>query len=307
MRTGDVLTVVITTSVTPSSPSTILLSSILDSFRHHCKDLLDCRVILVFDGYDRIAPQARLKKGQVTPEQADCYALYKEKSKSLILSEYYKEAEVTLAVTEGEAEYGSEHKGQNVVKFATSQSQDKKVTFIEPQQRLGFGLAVRSALRMVETPYVWVQQHDWALVMEFPIQSLLQIMQRHKLNEEVPIKYVCLPAVRMLSYASCADVVEYPNLKSLTSTLKGDFNPELRSDVKIPLTPLFFWHDKPHVACTAHYLARVFPTRLAMLRGDFIEDKVGQRARAQMKDGQVSNPESPCCQFKFSNVSMVLD
>jgi hypothetical protein len=30
----------------------------------------------------------------------------------------------------------------------------------------------------------------------------------------------------------------------------------------------------------------VFPTRLAMRRGEFIEDKIGQRARAQMKEGQ---------------------
>lgn len=288
MRTSDALTVVITTSVTPSSPSTILLSSILESFHQHCKDLAGCRVILVFDGYDRIAPQARLKKGQVTPDQANCYALYKGKSKKLFLSEHYEDAEVTLTVTEGQAEYGSEHKGQNVVNFTTSQTQDKKITFIEPQQRLGFGLAVRTALRMVDTPYVWVQQHDWALVSEFPVQSLLQIMQHHKLNEDIPIKYVCLPAVRMLSYTTCADVVEYPKLKSLTATLKGNFVPELQPDVKIPLTPLFFWHDKPHIACTAHYLARVFPTRLAMLRGDFIEDKVGQRARAQMKEGLVS-------------------
>jgi hypothetical protein len=48
---------------------------------------------------------------------------------------------------------------------------------------------------------------------------------------------------------------------------------------------MFLWHDKPHIASTAHYLARVFPSRLAIARGDFIEDSIGQRARMQMKEG----------------------
>jgi hypothetical protein len=93
----------------------------------------------------------------------------------------------------------------------------------------------------------------------------------------------------MRSYAVSADVIRFPVLRELTCSLKRDFIPASQPDIKIPLTPLFFWHDKPHIASTAHYLARVFPTRLAMLRGDFIEDKIGQRARAQMKEGLVSN------------------
>jgi hypothetical protein len=93
----------------------------------------------------------------------------------------------------------------------------------------------------------------------------------------------------MLKYAVSAEVSRFPALRKLTSELKRDYSPKGQPDVKIPLTPLFFWHDKPHIACTEHYLARVFPSRLAMLRGDFIEDKIGQRARTQMKEGLVSN------------------
>jgi hypothetical protein len=247
-------------------------------------------VIVVFDGYDQVVPKARLKKGYVTSEQARDFSLYKENVKKLVLEQHYQGNEdIIFTRTEAEAEYGSPCDAQNVVSYTAAQTHDKKVTFIEPSRRLGFGLAVRSALRTTETPYVWVQQHDWILVSDFPIDPLLQIMRDSELDSKVPIKYVCLPAVRMRSYAVSADVIRFPVLRELTSSLKRDFSPASQPDIKIPLTPLFFWHDKPHIASTAHYLARVFPTRLAMLRGDFIEDKIGQCARAQMKEGLVSN------------------
>lgn len=286
---STLLTVIITTSVTPSAPSTELISSVLESYQVHCPTLLDCNVIVVFDGYDRVVPEARLKKGCVTSEQAAAFSLYKQNVKEFIISQRYpRDQGIKFTQTQAEAEYGSPKDADNVVSYTASQSPDKKVTFIEPSRRLGFGLAVRSALRITTTPYVWVQQHDWILTAPFPLDPLLQIMRASESEPEAPIKYVCLPAIRMRSYAVSAEVIRFPALRELTSKLKRDFSPPGHSEVKIPLTPLFFWHDKPHVASTAHYLKRVFPSRLAMLRGDFIEDKIGQRARNQMKLGLVS-------------------
>lgn len=299
-KTKDLVTVIITTSATPSAPSTELIATVLESFRNHCASLRDCRVIVVFDGYDQIVARARLKKGQVTPEQAQNFDLYKKNVKSLILNQYnhQDEGEATFLCTEAEAEYGSPGFAQNAVSYVITQTRDKKVSFIESTRRFGFGLAVRSALRITETPYVWVQQHDWTLVSDFPIDHVLQIMRDSEHVPEVPIKYICLPAVRMLSYAESEDVMRFPLLRDLTTLLKRDFSPATRPDVKIPLTPFFFWHDKPHIASTSHYLASVFPTRLSMLRGDFIEDKVGQRARGQMKEGFVSVLNLlPCTRF----------
>lgn len=289
---SDLLTVIITTSVTPSAPSTELLESILESFDRHCPALLSCKVIVVFDGYDKVVPTARLKKGQVTPHQAESFASYKQNVKNLILERYQQHGEGSAFTntTHAKAEYGSRARGDNEVSYTISQAFDKPVTFIEPSRRLGFGLAVRSALRATETPYVWVQQHDWALLSDLPIEPMLKIMEAHESDPEVPIKYICLAAVRMLSYATSMDVVPFPALRSLTASLTGDFSTPSHPDVRVPLTPMYLWHDKPHVASTAHYLNRVFPTRLAMFRGDFIEDKIGQRARAQMKEGEVSNP-----------------
>lgn len=239
---SDLVTLIITTSPTPSAPSTDLISEILDSFRLYCPALLTCRVIVVFDTYDRIAPSNRLKKGQITPAGARAVEAYKRNVKALVLREWYPETTAVegdtshvFVVEHSEAEYGSP-KGEG---------------------KGGDG----------------------------------EVMP--------PVKYVCLPAVRMLSYATSAHVVPFPALRALTAELKRDFiaplpTPSLSQPDKeekeekrarVPLTPLFFWHDKPHLAATAHYLARVFPSRLAIARGDFIEDSIGQRARAQMKEG----------------------
>ncbi|KAM5344438.1 hypothetical protein ACJ41O_012974 [Fusarium nematophilum] len=281
------LTVIITTSVTPSAPSTELVASVYQSFDRHCPALTRCNVIVVFDAYDQIVSTARLKKGQVTAQQAADFNAYKDNVKKFMLEKYYRDGENhAFTSRDATAEYGNLQKAENTVDYTIARTRDKKLTFIEPSRRLGFGLAVRSALRITETPYVWIQQHDWALVADIPITSMLQIMQTHESDPSAPVKYVCLPGLRMLSYASSNDVVRFPRLKEVTARLTGDYSATPASDVKVPLTPLYFWHDKPHVASTAHYLERVFPTRLAMLRGDFIEDKIGQRARAQMKEGQ---------------------
>ncbi|KAI5860934.1 hypothetical protein GGS23DRAFT_606462 [Durotheca rogersii] len=278
------LTVIITTSPTPSAPSVELVSAILSSFRIHCEDLLSCRFIVVFDTYDHVAPKARLKKGCVNPDGAKSFNLYKKNVKELVLKEICPLHDITdLCLGGGKAEFGYSGVESNFVPFSTTQTADGRVTFIEPSKRLGFGLAVRSALRMTETCFVWVQQHDWPLVSDIPLEPLVDIMQVSGSDESTPVKYVCIPSVRMLSYADSAHVSEFPVLRELTASLKRSF--VTGSGVSIPLTPLFFWHDKPHIASTEHYLSRVFPTRISIPRGAFIEDTIGQRARNQMKEG----------------------
>lgn len=284
------LTVIITTSPTPSSPSTDLISSVIESFRLHCPELVATRVIVIFDTFDRIAAQNRLKSGSASPEVAENYSAYKDNVKSLVLREYVNDSNDGhhLQQATATAEFGSPYDEKNSVELAITHTGDKHVTFIEPIARLGFGLAIRSALRVVETPYVWVQQHDWALVANIPLQPLLEVMDTSSTtgNTPKPIRYISFPSIRMHRYAVSDCVNSYPALRSLTATLKEDFSSSSQPNVKVPLTPLFFWFDKPHLASTEHYLSRVFPTRLAMRRGEFIEDKIGQRARGQMKDGE---------------------
>lgn len=284
---SEVLTVIITTSPTPSAPSTELLDTILASFQEFCPPLLSCRVVVVFDTFDRIAAVNRLKKGSVTAEGAEHFPAYKENVKRLILNQFAGgggPGEIPIIEEEGQAEFGSPCIPGNFTSFTVRRTEDKRVIFIEPSERLGFGLAVRSALRLVETPYIWVQQHDWKLHASIPVHSILGVMMNSSSGgEEVPVKYVCLPSPRMLGYAKSAHVTPFTALRELTFSLKRDFTSSEKGE--IPLTPLFFWHDKTHIASTEHYLSSVFPTRLAMPRGAFIEDHIGQRARNQMKEG----------------------
>jgi feruloyl esterase len=298
------LTVIITTSPTPSAPSTELISAVLASFSKHCPELLSCKVIVVFDTYDHITPIAKFKRAQVTQKDADAFVAYKQNIKQLIIARYglpVDETTVGFTSADGVAEFGSPlmETVLTSVNFTVTESADRCITFVEPQMRLGFALAVRSALRIVTTPYVWIQQHDWRLAAEIPLAPLIALMRQAQNNgiaipKHPPIEYVTFPSVRTLRYAVAESTSEHAAFRRLTRELKQDFAVSLTSDelaieastVKIPLTPLFMWLDKPHLASRAHYLDRIFPTRLAVSRGDFIEDTVGQRARAQMKEGE---------------------
>jgi len=242
----------------------------------------------VFDACEKVATRPRLKKGYVTSESANDYDEYKQNVRNLFFEEYLQGSPQDFALKEssGEAEYGI---GNNTtpVPFTVSSTDDGRLSFIDAHgRRLGFGLAVRSALRIVTTPYVWVHQHDWALIEDIPITSILGVMQASDSDDQEPIKYVCLPSGRRMSYATSDQVMLFAELRKLSVTLTGNYMPPNGHSDAVPLTPMFFWHDKPHVAQTSHYLQRIFPTRLAMMRGAFIEDTVGQRARNQMKEGQ---------------------
>ncbi|KAM0323931.1 hypothetical protein ACHAQA_008512 [Verticillium albo-atrum] len=285
------LTLIITTSPTPSAPTTDLLSAVIASFHAHCTALLDCPVIVVFDTYDHVVEKARLKKGQVTPEGARVYDAYKENVKDLVTREFLHytpdAAPLEWETRHGEAEYGSPggRSSGHFVNVNIHSAHTRRVTFMEPEKRLGFGLGVRTALREAETPYVWVHQHDWALDSHIPIAALLDAMQASTLSETAPIRYVCLPSPRTVEYEASMHVARFPVLRDLSAELTGNYTAPSTGEV-VPLTPLYFWHDKPHIVERKHYLERVFPSQLAIGRGMFIEDSIGQRARNGMKEGQ---------------------
>ncbi|OIW34651.1 hypothetical protein CONLIGDRAFT_14576 [Coniochaeta ligniaria NRRL 30616] len=305
---SSLLTVIITTSPTPSAPTTDLISSIIESFRTHCPDLAKVSVIVTFDTYDHIGPKNRLKRGTVTEEGARIFDQYKANVKELVLTSYAPSSSPhVFTTTTGQAEYGLYEQPLYTVPYTVTQTTDGQVTFIEPTQRLGFGLSVRTALRIATTPYVWVHQHDWTLISDIPLPSLLTIMtssipsssssSSSSLSTSTetptapppPVQYICFPSVRMLRYHVSDHVTHFPALRALTTQLKRDFtipSPSASGPAStVCLTPLFFWHDKPHLASRTHYLQRIFPGRLALGRGEFIEDRVGQRARDQMKTG----------------------
>ncbi|ROT34528.1 hypothetical protein SODALDRAFT_241427, partial [Sodiomyces alkalinus F11] len=306
------VTVVITTSPTPSAPSTDLLSAVIVSFAKYCPSLLACPVIVVFDTFDRVCEIPRLKKGQVTPEGARAYESYRGNVQELVLRTWrlggrgrHSDRKWSWTTRQVDAEFGSpgeQKEGKNAVRMTIRRATGRgDVAFIEPHARLGFALAVRSALREARTPYVWVHQHDWTLEQAVPLSAMVGVMQRcnpplpDKDDDEEededgyeppPVRYIALLSSRMLRYADSGHVQMFPALRALTTSLRRKFRVAATAMRGLPLTPLFFWHDKPHLADRRHYLARVFSSRLAVGRGMFIEDSVGHRARDQMKEGR---------------------
>jgi hypothetical protein len=280
------LTLVLTTSPVPTAPSTELLSSVLESVAENCPVLLQCNVIVVFDNYDRITEHARLKKGCVTADGALSFARYKENVKLLVLQTFGHNHDSQMERNTTEVEFGSPFKEENSIPCFVSATADEHVIFVEPQTRIGFSLAVRTALRLTTTPYVWIHQHDWNVVAPIPIMTLLDIMMAYDDHEISPIKYICLPSIRILKYAEQSDNIKFESFRTLTRELKQGFRSNSRDAQhdEISLTPLFFWYDKPHIASTSHYLQRVFPSRHATKRGTFIEDTIGHTARTQIKE-----------------------
>ncbi|GKT65720.1 hypothetical protein ColTof4_03514 [Colletotrichum tofieldiae] len=189
---SDLLTLIITTSPTPSAPSTELLDAVFQSIRLHCADLLLCRIIVILDTFERIGEVARLKKGQVTEEGARDFRRYTDNVKHLVLETYGQiDSKDELIQEQGEAEYGYNGRAAsvttNVATYTVNRTQDRRVSFVEPSERLGFGLAVRTALRITTTPYVWIHQHDWTLVYDIPVAPMLDVMKTNDADEEGPV------------------------------------------------------------------------------------------------------------------------
>ena len=112
---------------------------------------------------------------------------------------------------------------------------------IEKSRREGFGFAIHRGLVEVDTKYVMVMQHDQQLVSRFDLPAVLSAM------DECPeVKYVGL----------CSE-----NTKHYAEMIRSRYNLILERTLAfggVPLIPLIFWYDKPHVCNTKHYRDVVF-------------------------------------------------
>lgn len=282
---SELVTLIITTSPTPSAPSTDLISDILASFKLHCEALLSCRVIVVFDTYDRIGESMRLKKGQITAEGARAVEQYKTNVKDLILNEWYPKAaeaaHVSCMAKLGRVRVAASCREPCCAVDLADARQARHIhracrpCWLRPRGALG-PQNDRDPLRLGPAARLAAGARHPARV---PGESDASLRRRHHRAREI----------RLPPRDPDAIVRDVGARATIPHTTRPDSEAQARLShlrrARVPLTPLFFWHDKPHVASTAHYLARVFPSRLAIARGDFIEDSVGQRARTQMKDG----------------------
>lgn len=272
-RVQDQLTLIITTSIIPIHPETRLMYEVLASHVKHEPSLRKCKKIIVCDHPKvSVSGTRQYKSGKVLEQDFIRY------------NEYISRLEAMANANE----YPFEN------------------TFILRCNRYrGFAMAVRDALAYVQTDYVMIIQHDRVLMRPFNVQEVLSIMR----NEPSVYKYIGLASRKseghllVLTSRYKIDVDEYINvLEDDPEESRDEFvrrivvgNEVRHNRPRRVLVPLIFWYDSTHIASTEHYKKFVFGHHLIenvscfqgrpqkLFTGDFIEDKLGQVEREDIK------------------------
>ncbi|KAK4942499.1 hypothetical protein LTR10_017795 [Elasticomyces elasticus] len=247
---GD-LTIILTTSPTPSIPSTELICGVLESLP---PTLALIPLIITFDGFTICQNEnyidGRLKRGQIPARMAEAYPDYIHNVKRLF--------------TQDELQPSTDVRTDALV-FKSHSSRD--VTFIQHQRHQGFALSVKSALRYCTTPLVMVLQHDWVFEILPPISQLLQIL-RHE--EEVNyITFVARYSTRYEHKMSKSNARLRAVLHTTKALRRGR---ELDSD----LVACLHFFDRPHIAVVKMY-RELFENYPRLRHGEFLEDSIGTK------------------------------
>ncbi|KIW43642.1 uncharacterized protein PV06_04726 [Exophiala oligosperma] len=248
---GEKLTIILTTSPTPSIPSTELISGVLRSLP---PSLSTVPIIITFDGFtvcqnDKYR-DGRLKKGQVPLQMAEAYPAYIANVKRLF-----------------------SHPDVPVVQEAASEAMTSRiegercVTFIQHQTRQGFALSVVSALKCCSTPFVLVLQHDWVFEIEPPIQQLLTILQ-----DEPDVNYITFVARHFKRYELTMGNSNV-RLRAVFDAAKAMRH---GSACDSDLIANLHFYDRPHLASVTKYY-EILDTFPKLRKGDFFEDAIGTK------------------------------
>lgn len=240
-------TIITTTSPTPSNPSTELLNETLRSLGFFAPELLACRNILVSDGY-KDGESSKFRNGVITEERAQAYHEY-------------------ITALEGLVEKKPEPHWEHV-------------EIIRLSDRHGFGFAVREALKMVETPFVCIMQHDRTFMR--PCSFVLPLLRSMAADPRLkmvgmpttscdPSRHVQVTVTRLGTMKVC-----HPPFEETTIT---------SSDIPgVRFMPMIMWLDSTHFASTDYYRNFVFGPRKLVSRGGFIEDRLGQQQGNDLRE-----------------------
>lgn len=247
---GD-LTIILTTSPTPSIPSTELVRGVLDSLP---PALALVPLIITFDGFTICRNEnyidGRLKRGQVPAAMAEAYPEYIDNVKRLFTQE---DLEPDTDMRTDALVYKSHH--------------SRDVTFIQHQRHQGFALSVKTAIRYCTTTFVMVSQHDWVFETAPPISQLLQLM-----TDEPDVNYVTFVARLSKRYehrmansnARCRAV-----LHAAKTLRRGQ---HFESD----MVACLHFYDRPHLAVVQMY-RDLFEDYPRLRPGEFLEDSIGTK------------------------------
>jgi len=205
MIVSELLTLLVITSPVRAHPATDVLDHVVGSFPK-IQGLQECPKYIVCDGY-RLFHKDCFKAGKITAQTAEHYEEYKVK-----LKEYAKNAELEPT----NPWYGME--------------------VVEMEHHLGFSFTVKYALdHLVETPYIFLVQHDRPFLRDFNLELCLNTMENHP-----EIKYLGLKTPK-------------------TRHLRGGTGRKSRCEGTIftkgelQVYELWFWYDSNHLCRTSKY------------------------------------------------------
>ncbi|KAI9333268.1 hypothetical protein BDR26DRAFT_1010216 [Obelidium mucronatum] len=282
------ISVLITASPIPSHPSPIVLQTVIQSIRDHCPSLLDCHIVLIFDGC-RVAEKPMSKLGKVSEDQLEGYRTFVQNTTTCLIRNWGRRDTNNWIDDawdrEAQPPEGSELPPAPEIRCYKPTIPETKfppmpelrathrvatvdfpaVTCIQVVgERLGQALAVSEAMKFVETEYVFACQHDWRFNADIDVGSFVNVL------EETPsMNYLGFISRRTKGYARQTHPRGYPQA-AIPSGILG-----------IPFCRSFFWFDKNHIARTSFYKNSVFAEPFK--RGDFIEDTLGQKLHAEIR------------------------
>lgn len=219
------LTVLLVTSPIVSHPSTELLDKVVSSFQL-VTDLNSCKLIILADGVK--CGKFRPKRGSVTSEMLSNYSSYLDKIDEKIRS-------------------------------ADENSLWSRTSLVRMTEHLGFGHVVYHGLRMCQTEYVMVVQHDHPFSFSFSISPVISFLDSGQ------AVYVTLPISTVWRHVNRAASLYQMDLRRKTVQFQD-----------AQFVPILFWYDGTHIVRTKTYKELVFEGEQSLPLGHFIEDTFSQ-------------------------------
>jgi hypothetical protein len=241
------LSILITTSATPSNPTTTMIEQTIQSLDQCLSEAKGSKLFIIADGYKVCETKQALKLGKVNANTASNYEKYKENLKGYI-DEYNKNDDKIF-----------------------------EISLIELETRHGFAGAVYEALsNHITSKNVMIVQHDWIFLKKLEsgvINTLTEFLNNPSLN----INYIGFVA---------SSNVEYHKSEKHMGSLKDKRNRILQygsdeTGLSLTLTPLYFWYDRNHLANREFYL-KVYENNPKLKTSSFIEDTFGQKQIAEL-------------------------
>jgi hypothetical protein len=241
------LSILITTSATPSNPTTTMIEQTIQSLDQCLSEAKGSKLFIIADGYKVCETKQALKLGKVNANTASNYEKYKENLKGYI-DEYNKNDDKIF-----------------------------EISLIELKTRHGFAGAVYEALsNHITSKNVMIVQHDWIFLKKLE-SGILGTLTDFLNNQFLNINYIGFVASSNQEYhKSQKHMGQSKNRHNRIFQYKND-----ETGLTVTLTPLYFWYDRNHLANREFYL-KIYEDYPKLKTASFIEDNLGQKQIAEL-------------------------